>query len=71
MESFQIQVYIRTIFRCGGIRPPILVHLSKERFIEVNVDLKELQKTARQGGYRSHNKIGIQEAFANLEQATA
>ena len=40
-------------------------------FIESQADLRERHKTSRQGGYGAKNLVGIEEAFANLAQATA
>ena len=39
--------------------------------IEAQENLRERQKTSRQGGYGSNNLVGIQEAFTILAQATA
>ena len=39
--------------------------------IEAQENLRERQKTSRQGGYGSNNLVGIEEAFTNLAHATA
>ena len=40
-------------------------------FIEAKADLRERQQTSLQGGYRTNNLVGIEEAFANFAQETA
>ena len=40
-------------------------------FIEAQADLRERQKTSRQGRYGANNLVVIEEAFTNLAQATA
>ena len=39
--------------------------------IEAQTNLRDRQKTSQQGGYGANNLVFIEEAFANLAQATA
>ena len=43
----------------------------QDHFIEAQADLRESPQTSCQDGYRANNLVGIEEAFANLAQATA
>ena len=40
-------------------------------FIEAQADLRKRHQTSLQGGYRANNLVGMEEAFANLSQATS
>ena len=41
------------------------------QFIELQADLHKWQKMSRQGGYKADDLVVIEEAFTNLDQATA